>query len=145
MHIEKRKEKGIKYYLAHSHREGKKIHKFRKYIGKDLTKEKLKERKIIAEKLILEEIYKYKIIKDPLQIELTKEEIDYIKKKELEIQLKIWHLSENDWKVFSEIFTYNTNAIEGSKLNQKEVKELLEKDKFIAYTTTKKETWGNLT
>ncbi|MCK5149699.1 Fic family protein [Candidatus Pacearchaeota archaeon] len=131
MHLEKRKSgKKIKYYLAHSYREGSKVHKFRKYLGTDLKSEKLKERKIIAEKLILEEIHKYKIIKDPLEFELTKEEINEIKKLESEIPLKISHLSEEDWKLFSEIFTYNTNAIEGSRLNQKEVREILEEDKW---------------
>ena len=131
MHIEKRKSgKRTKYYLAHSYREGAKVHKFRKYLGQDLTKDKLNERKQIAEKLILEEIHKYNIIKDPLQFELSKEEIEQIRALEKSIPLKIAHLSERDWKVFSEIFTYNTNAIEGSKLNQKEVNDLLEKGKW---------------
>lgn len=131
MHIEKRKADGkIKYYLAHSYREGSKVYKFRKFLGQDLSKEKLQERREIAEKLILEEIHKYKLIKDPLQFELSKEELDSIKKLEAEIPLKIHHLSEREWKLFSEIFTYNTNAIEGSRLNQKEVKDLLEQDKW---------------
>lgn len=131
MHIEKRKVgKRIKYFLAHSYREGSKVHKFRKYLGQDLKKEKLNERKEIAEKLILEEMHKYNIIKDPLHFELSKEEIEEIKTLEKEIPLKITHLSKQDWKEFSEIFVYNTNAIEGSKLNQKEVKDLLEKDKW---------------
>ena len=131
MHVEKRKSgKKIKYYLAHSYREGSKVHKFRKYLGCDLTKEKLNERKQIAEKLILEEIHKYNIIKDPLHFEPSKEEIASIKALEKEIPLKIAHLSEQDWEVFSEIFTYNTNAIEGSELNKKEVQNLLEKDKW---------------
>jgi len=131
MHIEKRGQKGkIKYYLSHSYREGVRVLKFRKYLGQDLNKEKLDERKKIAEKLVLEEIHKYNIIKDPLRIELSNEEIELIKKLESEIPIKIFHLSEKDWKIFSEIFTYNTNAIEGSKLNQKEVKDLLEKDKW---------------
>ncbi len=131
MHIEKRKlKKNIKYYLTHSFREGSKTHKFRKYLGQNLTKEKLDERKTIAEKLILEEIHKYKIIRDPLEFELSKEEINTIKKLEKEIPLKISHLSEKDWKLFSEIFTYNTNAIEGSRLNQEEVEDILEKDKW---------------
>lgn len=131
MHIEKRESKGkIKYYLTHSYREGKKVHKFRKYLGQDLTKEKLQERKKIAEKLILEEIHKYNIIKDPLQFELSKEEVKPIKKLESEIPLDIAHLSDQDWEVFSKLFTYNTNAIEGSKLNLKEVKDLLEEDKW---------------
>jgi len=131
MHLEKRESDGkVKYFLAHSYREGKKVHKFRKYLGQDLTKDKLKERVKIAEKLVLEEIHKYKIIKDPLDIELSKEEIDEIKKLEAKIPLKIKHLSEKDWVRFSELFTYNTNAIEGSKLNKKEVVDLLEEDKW---------------
>ena len=128
MYIEKRK--SGKYYLVHSYREGSKVHKFRKYLGKDLTKEKLKERRIIAEKLILEEIHKYKIIKDPLHFELSEKEIEQIKALEKEIPIKVKHLSEKDWKIFSEIFTYNTNAIEGSRLNFNEVKDILEEDKW---------------
>lgn len=131
MHVEKRASgKRIKYYMAHSYREGSQVHKFRKYLGQDLKLEQLRERKQIAEKLILEEIHKHNIIKDPLHFELSKEEIESIKKLESEIPLKISHLSEKDWRIFSEIFTYNTNAIEGSRLNQKETKELLEKDKW---------------
>jgi len=128
MHIEKRKVGNrIKYFLSHSYREGSKVNKIRKYLGQDL---KLEERKKIAEKLILEEIHKYNIIKDPLRVELSEEDISSIKKLEAKIPLKISHLSERDWKEFSKIFTYNTNAIEGSKLNQEEVKDLLEKDKW---------------
>ena len=61
---------------------------------------------------------------------LSKDEIESIKRIEAEIPLKISHLSEKDWKAFSELFTYNTNAIEGSRLNQKEVNDLLETDKW---------------
>jgi len=131
MNLEKRKVGNkIKYYLGHSYREGLKVHKFRKYLGTDLSENKLKERISIAEKLILEEIHKYKIIQDPLKIELSKEEIESIKKIESEIPLKISHISEGDWKEFSKLFSYNTNAIEGSKLNQSEVSNILEHDKW---------------
>jgi Fic family protein len=131
MHIEKRKkEKVIKYYLSHSYREGSKVHKFRKYLGQNLTKNKLNERRIIAEKLILEDIHKYSIINDPLQFELSNEEIKKIKTLERKIPLKISHLSKQDWVLFSELFTFNTNAIEGSKINKKEVKDILEEDKW---------------
>ena len=131
MHIEKRKQgKQIKYFLAHSYREGQKVHKFRKYLGHNLKHDLLKERTIIAEKLILEEIHKYKIIKDPLQVELSDKEISSIRALEAKIPLKIDHLSEKDWRKFSEIFTYNTNAIEGSRLSQDEVNDLLENDKW---------------
>lgn len=131
MHIEKRKFGNIiKYYLSHSYREGSKVHKFRNYLGKDLNKQKLNERKKIAEKIILEEIHKHNIIKGPINLELSKEEIENIKRLQKDITIKISHLSEQDWKIFSEMFTYNTNAIEGSKLNQKEVNDLLEMDKW---------------
>jgi len=129
MYIEKRKAKGkIKYYLAHSFREGSKIHKIRKRLGIDLTKNVLEERKIKAEKLILEEIEKYKVIQDPIQTGLSKEEIEFVKRLEKEANLKVIHFSETNWEVFSKIFTYNTNAIEGSELTNLEVKEILEKD-----------------
>ena len=131
MHLEKRKfGKKIKYFVSHSYREGGKVHKFRKYLGQDLKSAILEERKIIAEKLILEEIHKYTIINDPLLVEFSKEEIEEIQKIEAKIPLKISHLSEKDWKEFSKLFTYNTNAIEGSKLNLAEVKDLLENDKW---------------
>ena|SRR3989344_250573 len=129
MFIEKRKEKSKeKYYLVHSLREGSKTHKFRKYLGTNIKK--LEERKKLAEKLILEEIHKYRMIKDPLHFDLSDEEIASIKNLQRNINLEIKHLSEKEWRVFSELFTYNTNAIEGSKLNQAEVKNLLEKDKW---------------
>lgn len=131
MHIEKRKTKRkVKYFLAHSYREGSKVHKFRKYLGQDLKSSVLEERKNIAEKLILGEIHRYKIIKDPLQIEFSDAEIAEIQKLEIQIPLKITHLSEKDWRLFSEIFTYNTNAIEGSKLDVNDVKNLLEQDRW---------------
>jgi len=131
MYIEKRKQgKKLKYYLSHSFREGGKVHKIRKYLGADLSSELLKERKEKAEKLILEEINQYKIIQDPLQIELPDKEVEFVRNLELKEKLKVFHLSENQWKVFSELFTYNTNAIEGSELESKEVKEILEDDKW---------------
>ncbi len=131
MHLEIRTEgKRKKYYLSHSHREGKKVHKFRKYLGQDLKPALLEERRCIAEKLILEEIHKYNIINDPLQVQLSQKEIEGIKRLQAQIPLKISHLSKEDWEAFSRIFTYNTNAIEGSKLNAKEVNELLEKDRW---------------
>jgi len=131
MYIEKRKVgKKLKFYLAHSFREGNKIHKIRKFLGVDLSDVKLKERKGKAEELILEEINQYKIIQDPLQVELPEKEIEFIKNLEIKEKLKVFHLSENQWKLFSELFTYNTNAIEGSELERKEVKDILEKNKW---------------
>ena len=131
MYIDKRIVKGkTKYYLGHSFREGDKVHKIRKYLGADLNEKTLKERMEKAKIFITEEIQKYQIIRDPLKFELSKEEIDYLYNLEKEIPLKIAHLSEKDWEIFSEIFTFNTNAIEGSELSVKEVKEILEEDKW---------------
>jgi len=131
MYIEKRKQgKKVKYYLAHSFREGGKVHKIRKFLGINLNSKILKDRKEKAEKLIFEEINQYKVIQDPLQIELPEKEIEFVRNLEFKEKLKVFHLSENQWKVFSELFTYNTNAIEGSELESKEVKDILEKDKW---------------
>ena len=131
MYVEKRKDKGkVKYYLAHSFREGGKVHKIRKFLGKNINDKELKERISKAEKIILNEIKKYKVISDPLKKPLSKDEINFIEKLEVNQKLRVFHLSKKQWKLFSELFTYNTNAIEGSELKQKEVKEILEKDKW---------------
>lgn len=131
MYIEKRKEgKHTKYYLTHSFREGNQVHKIRKFLGRDLDDITLRERIKKAEILIQEEINQYKIIKDPLKQPLSEKDIKWIEKLEKSIELKISHLSKEDWKYFSEIFSYNTNAIEGSGLTQKEVKEILEKNNW---------------
>ncbi|MEK6967797.1 MAG: Fic family protein [Nanoarchaeota archaeon] len=131
MHIEKRKEKnGAKYYLAHSYREGLKVHKARKYLGRNLTPVLLKERKRKAEKLISDEISRYRIIKDPLTHQLSPKEIELVNDLEKRIPIEIRHLSEEQWSTFSRIFTYNTNAIEGSKLNSEEVGQILGEDSW---------------
>lgn len=131
MYLEKKKVKGkIRYYLAHSFREGGKVHKIRKRLGTDLHKETLEERRKKAERLILEEIKKYKFIRDPLAKDLSLGEIEFVKRLQKENNFEIYHLSEKEWELFSKIFTYNTNAIEGSKLTQKEVSEVLEENKW---------------
>ena len=131
MYIEEKIIKGKKkYFLAHSFREGEKVHKIRKLIGTDLSKEMLEERKKKLETLILEEIGKYKIIQDPLDKELSKEELSFIKKLELQADFKVTHLSEKEWDIFSTNFTYNTNAIEGSELTSKEVSGILTENKW---------------
>jgi Fic family protein len=40
------------------------------------------------------------------------------------------HLSESDWERFTELFTYNTNAIEGSTITQAEVLDILQDNKW---------------
>ena len=62
--------------------------------------------------------------------DVRKKDLEIVKRLEATIPLKVSHLSEKQWKIFYELFTYNTNAIEGSKLNSKEVRDILEKDKW---------------
>ncbi|MEW6295350.1 MAG: Fic family protein [Candidatus Diapherotrites archaeon] len=119
-----------KYYLVHSFRDGKKVRKIRRYLGSNLSKEKLVQMREVAEKQILQRVKIFKKINDPLLEVLTEEEIKKIKELETKKAFKIFHLSEEQWQRFSEIFTYNTNAIEGSELTQKEVNQILEKDKW---------------
>ena len=65
------------------------------------------------------------MLKNRLDFELSEKDFLFAKKIEKEIPLKISHLSEKQWARFSELFTYNTNAIEGSELNSKEVKRII--------------------
>lgn len=119
-----------KYYLVHSFRIGKKVKKIRRYLGADLSNEKLANIREIAEKQILHRVNVFKKINDPLLEVLSEEEIKWIKELQEKKAFHVFHLTEDQWKRFSEIFTYNTNAIEGSALTQKEVVEIAEKGKW---------------
>lgn len=131
MNIEIRKVgKKIKYYLAHSFREGKNVKKIRRYLGSDLSEKQLEILKQRAEEIIKQQIESYKTISDPLKHELTEKELSLLKSLEAKGKIEIKHLSKEQWTGFIELFTYNTNAIEGSKVNQKEVKEILEENKW---------------
>jgi Fic family protein len=126
MYIEKRKsKKNIKYYLVHSYREKDKVEKIRKYLGSNLSEEKIKESKKIAEKKInelLEELNTKVFL-----FSLTKKQIEIINK--FNDKIKIVHLNKNEWERFTEDFVYNTNAIEGSTVTEEEVKEILDERK----------------
>lgn len=131
MNIEVRKQgKKKKYYLAHSFREGKKVKKIRRYLGSNLSSKGLERLKQRAEEIIQQQIESYKIIRDPLHHILTKRELQILKNLENKQDFIIKHLSDDQWRIFTELFTYNTNAIEGSEVTQKEVKEILEKNQW---------------
>ncbi len=119
-----------KYYLAHSFREGKKVIKIRRYLGSDLSKNKLEELRKRAEEIIKQQVASYKIISDPLKSILSNKDLEIIKGLEHNLELKISHLSEDDWRLFTELFTYNTNAIEGSEVKKEEVQGILEKNEW---------------
>ena len=121
MYVEIRKKgKSKKYYLAHSYRVGDRVKKISRYLGSNLSEKELDRLRRRAEELIKEEIKERNI----LEYELSKEEIELYKR--YDGKIKIGHFQKYDWKKFTEIFTYNTNAIEGSTLEFSEVKKLLE-------------------
>ena len=130
MFIEKQKAgKHIKYYLAHSFRDGAEVVKVRRYLGKDINENELGQRREKAEKAILEQIKNFREIRDPLRFNLSNEEIEGIKKLSHKKDFKIFHLNEKQWTRFSELFSYNTNAIEGSTLTLRDVTNVLEHHK----------------
>ncbi|MEK6970034.1 MAG: Fic family protein [Nanoarchaeota archaeon] len=113
------KGKSKKFYLVHSYRDKNKIRRISQYLGSNLSEKKLLEFRKRAEQRLLEEIKEQNI----LEFELTKEEIEIFKNYEKDFEIS--HLQTPDWKKFTEDFTYNTNAIEGSTVALPEVKELL--------------------
>jgi len=120
MFIEIREQgKKKKYYLIHTYRDNGKVKRISRYLGSNLREEKLQKLKKTAEQHILEQIKERNI----LEFELTKKEIEEYEKYEKDIEIK--HLQTLNWKRFTEDFTYNTNAIEGSTVALSEVRELL--------------------
>jgi len=126
MYVEKRKSrKNIKYYLVYSYREKKEVKKIRRYLGINLSKEELEKRRKFAEKFIYDLIEKLNT--EIFNFKLSKKQIE--KLNECDKQISVYHLSKINWKIFTEDFVYNTNAIEGSDVELEEVKDLLEKGK----------------
>ena len=115
-----------KYYIVHSFRDGDDVVKLRRYLGKDLSEKEIEQRRKKAEKTVLEQIKNFREIRDPLRFSLSNEEIENIKKLSYKKDFKIFHLNEKQWSRFSELFSYNTNAIEGSTLTLRDVTNVLE-------------------
>lgn len=134
MNIEVRKQvKKSKYYLAHSFREGKKVKKIRRFLGVDLSKKDLEILKKRAEEIIKQQLESYGFIKNALKEELSAKELSFLKNLESKYPVKKIKFSEDKWRLFSELFTYDTNAIEGSLASKKDVRDILEKDEWPAY------------
>ena len=53
-----------------------------------------------------------------------------VKKLKDKAKLRVVHLTEQDWDRFTEMFTYNTNAIEGGTITQSEVFDILSTNKW---------------
>jgi len=128
MYIEKRKVgKSIKYYLVHSYRENNKVEKIRRYLGANLSEVELRDKKRRAEKIILELLEE--INTNVFFFTLTKKKVETLNN--YNDNIKVAHLSEKEWKKFTEDFVYNTNAIEGSTVTEEEVPIILNKKKAM--------------
>ncbi len=131
MHVEIRTQGNRKkYYLAHSFRTDRKVKKIRVYLGLDLSEKELAEKRKYAEGAIIERIKKRKIIRDPFRTVLSPEELGEITTLEAKGKIKIPHLSEDDWIKFTQLFAYDTNAIEGSTVTASEVAGILGKNRL---------------
>lgn len=131
MHIEIRKAgRRKKCYLAHSYRKGGKVGKIRVYLGTDLPPVELRAARQAAEKRLKGLIRDKGKLFDPFETVLSEKELEELRTLEAKAHIKVAHLTDNEWKTFTEAFTYDTNAIEGSSLDSKEVDEILEKDKW---------------
>ncbi len=127
MNTEIRKRKGRKlYYLAHAFRHEGKARKVRRYLGADLSKPEIAGKKPQAEASIKQQIAQIKAIRDPLKTVLSKNEIKEIENLVSRGGIRIERLSDREWKKFAELFTYDTNAIEGSTVTKTEVEGILE-------------------
>lgn len=118
------------YYLSHSFRVGKKTGKVRKYIGSDLSK---KDIEVLSKKFsseLLKKAEDEKIIQDPYGGVLSGKDITILNGLIGKIDFNVTHLSEKDWRAFTEVFTYDTNAIEGSTVTFGQVKDLIENDRW---------------
>ncbi len=116
----RRQGKKSKYYLVHSFRIGSSVRRISRYLGSDLDQKTLEKLKSRAEAIILEQIKEH----NPLEFELTPDEIKSYKDFEKKIEIEHFH---TDWNRFTKEFVYNTNAIEGSTVEYPEVKKLIDK------------------
>lgn len=131
MYIEIQKHGSRKhYYLTHSYRIGDKVKKVRKYLGANLSKSEVKEKREKLEAVIIREIEGLKRLSDPFHTVLSDKDLEIINNLIHKADIKISHLSEKDWNYFTEHFTYDTNAIEGSTVTETEVQDILEKNKW---------------
>jgi len=125
MFIEKRKQKNnTKYYLVYSYREKGVVKKIRRYLGLNLSLEDLKKAELETKQSMVKELGELNT--EIFNFSLTKKQVGFLNKHEI----KIHHLDKKEWQIFTEEFVYNTNAIEGSTVQLKEVKDIIEQNKY---------------
>ena len=126
MHIEVRLVNGRrKYYLAVSYRLGPRVLKARVFLGTDLDKGGVGRRSVEARGELEDKVRSAQSIGDPYRTVLSSSEMREVAHLSKRVRVKLAHLSEDDWKSFTEEFTYHTNAIEGSKVSRQEVRQIL--------------------
>ena len=131
MHLEIRERNGLKkYYLAHSFRIGDSVRKVRVYLGADLSSEELNLKRKRAEAELRERLKESQAIGDPFITALSLSDLKELETLEARGEVRVLHLSELDWVKFKEAFTYDTNAIEGSLVEAKEVGDILRKRRW---------------
>jgi len=131
MHLEVREVNGRKkYFLAHSFRSGSRVRKIRVYLGVELSGRELERRRKAAERELKERLRAGQLIRDPYLSALSPQELKELETLEARGELRVLHLSETDWVKFTEAFTYDTNAIEGSRVEAREVADILERRKW---------------
>ncbi|MDG6902894.1 MAG: Fic family protein [Nitrososphaerota archaeon] len=126
MHVEIRVVNGRrKYYLAASYRLGPRVAKARVFLGTDLSKAEVEKRSSEASGELEKRVRSAQSIGDPYRTVLSAEEMREVALLSTKVRIKLAHLSEDDWRNFTEEFTYHTNAIEGSKVSRQEVRQIL--------------------
>jgi len=113
-----------KYYLATSYRMGAKVAKVRVFFGTDLGRDEVERLAEQAKGRLEQKAQSAKSIGDPYRTVLSSKEMRVITLLTTKVRVKLAHFSEDDWKVFTEEFTYHTNAIEGSTVSKEEVKQV---------------------
>ena len=116
--------------MAHSYRKGGKTRKMRIYLGSGLNQGELGPLRRQAEERLKKRLIDEGKLSDPFETVLPGKELEELLTLEAKAHIRVAHLSDEEWKTFTEAFAYDTNAIEGSSLDSKEVDEILEKDKW---------------
>ena len=111
--------------MVYSYREKGVVKKIRRYLGLNLSLDELKKAELEAKQAISGELEELNT--EIFNFSLTKKQLQFLNLFDKEI--KIHHLDKKEWHRFTEEFVYNTNAIEGSTVQQGEVKEIIEKQK----------------
>ncbi|MCW3999151.1 MAG: Fic family protein [Candidatus Bathyarchaeota archaeon] len=96
----------------------------------NLTPQEIELKRATAEAKLKEKIRSARAISDPYFTALSPMECEELQTLQAHGELQVLHLSDLDWDKFKEAFTYNTNAIEGSYIESKEVRDILREDKW---------------